>query len=855
MLSRLNQKKYFFPGGRVAFILFMLATASILSIDAKAQAHFSNTEKPWTYWWWMGSAVDVENIKYQIDSFAKSGFGGVHIIPIYGVKGEERNFIPFLSTTWMTMLQFTIDEAKKRGLEVDMSMGTGWPFGGRVISPEYAAKKFTIVSGKFESTSTGQRVKRAAPGGEGLVVDHFDSLSVTRYLAYFDKPLATVRTRLRSLYNDSYEVYGANWTNDFLEAFKQKRGYDLQKRIDDFRDTTNTQAGILVRMDYHQTLSELLHDRFAATWTQWSHERSFLTRYQAHGSPGNLIDLYALADIPETESFGTSAFPIPGLRVDDHYEKDRFGTPDPLAMKFASSAANLTGKTLVSSETGTWLGDHFKVSLSQVKPQVDELFTSGINHIFYHGITYSPKEAGFPGWLFYASTNFGLQSHLWKHIGVLNQYIERCQHLLQRSTPDNDVLVYFPVHDLWATPTPKPGDVHLLDVHHTERWLRGSAFGKLSNQLLEGGITFDYVSDSLLSNVKVEANKRLTIGTAHYKVLVVPPVEYLPERTLIMLNKLAGAGANILFQDHLPEKPAGYRSSKSFAISRDTLSRFGNVSVSSRILNDLTKYQVIAEGFSVHGLRFIRKREPGGNLFYFVSNLNNKFSRGWIRITSMGGIDKYDPITKRAVNLPVRKNKEGQTEIFLDLLPGESCFLFTGNEVSTKFPSITSSSHTLSGTWNIKFTDGLPKISDTFTTDRLRSWTNLSDSATFFYGTVTYRLSFAVPDHVRTSQDATLDLGDVREVAEVTLNGKSLGVAWCIPYQLTIPGGVLQKENTIEIKVSNLSSNYMRLYDKLRPGWKKFYDINIVDIQYKPFDATRLGVMPSGLMGDIRIRY
>ncbi len=105
-------------------------------------------------------------------------------------------------------------------------------------------------------------------------------------------------------------------------------------------------------------------------------KRDFLTRYQAHGSPGNLLDLYDEADIPETESFGTSRFPIPGLRVDPDYSEKQFGTPNPLAMKFASSAADFSGKKLVSSETGTWLANHFKVSLSQVKPQIDELVYS-----------------------------------------------------------------------------------------------------------------------------------------------------------------------------------------------------------------------------------------------------------------------------------------------------------------------------------------------------------------------------------------------------------------------------------------------------------------------------------------------
>ncbi|HTF20427.1 MAG TPA: glycosyl hydrolase, partial [Chryseolinea sp.] len=171
-------------------------------------------------------------------------------------------------------------------------------------------------------------------------------------------------------------------------------------------------------------------------------------------------------------------------------------TPDVLAMKFASSAAHLTGKKLVSSETGTWLADHFKVSLSQVKPQIDELFTAGINHVFYHGTTYSPEEEGFPGWLFYASTNFGPQSHIWKHIGFLNGWVTRCQERLQNSEPDNDVLLYFPMHDVWSKTRAGDNPVQLLDVHHAEKWLRNSPFRTVARALTDAGLTFDYVSDS-----------------------------------------------------------------------------------------------------------------------------------------------------------------------------------------------------------------------------------------------------------------------------------------------------------------------------------------------------------------------
>src|SRR5690606_10175561 len=120
-------------------------------------------------------------------------------------------------------------------------------------------------------------------------------------------------------------------------------------------------------------------------WTAWAHHRDAITKNQAHGSPGNLIDLYATVDIPEVETFGSSFFPIPGLRRDS--ADIRNVDPDPIMLKFASSAAAITGKPLVSSETFTWLTEHFKTALSQCKPEVEQAFLAGVNHVFYHGIT------------------------------------------------------------------------------------------------------------------------------------------------------------------------------------------------------------------------------------------------------------------------------------------------------------------------------------------------------------------------------------------------------------------------------------------------------------------------------------
>ncbi|HTE33414.1 MAG TPA: glycosyl hydrolase [Chryseolinea sp.] len=835
-------------------IIRLIPLVVLLSFSARFSCAQGNpsTTKPWTYWWWMGGAVDSVNVQRQLLAFSTAGFGGVHIIPIYGVKGYESKFKPFLGNGWMSMLSFTTAQAYELGLGVDLTMGTGWPFGGKHVTNEDAAKKFVIREKQFIAEPTGQQVKRAAPGGEGLVIDYYDSTAVANYFKPFEK-LQTIEHPVRSLYHDSYEAYGANWSTHFSDEFIHRRGYALASNVDAFTDSTSS-SGSAVRMDYQQTLSELLRDRFTLLWTQWAKSHGYLTRDQAHGSPANILDLYALADIPETESFGTSRFRIPGLRVDDHYEVDRFGTPDPLAMKFASSAANLTGKKLVSSETATWLADHFKVSLSQVKPQIDELFTAGINHVFYHGITYSPEEAGFPGWLFYASTNFGPQSHVWKHISHLNGWVMRCQQLLQNSAPDNDILLYFPMHDLWSKTHTGTNPVQLLDVHHSEKWLRNSPFGKVATQLTDAGLTFDYVSDSLLSQLVVKEGRLLSHGQP-YRMIVVPPVAYMPITTIRQLNTLSKAGVAVIYVDHLPKGPSGlHASANTFSSEVKVASSVGRHVKGSTLVQHAERMGARREGFAAIGLRFIRKRTKEG-VSYFVANLSDQFTEGWVRVSENSpGFRLFDPLSNTHRDLLRRKQGTG-SEIYLELRPGESAFIQPVSATLSISKPQDWSSILLKGSWTFAFEEGRPAIKVSKRMDELTSWTSVSDSAQFFYGAGRYQIAFNVSPQVLNSKEVILDLGDVREVADVWLNGQSLGTAWSIPFQLRIPAGLLKEKNSLEVVVSNLSANYMRLYDRVHPEWKKFYDINIVDIQYKPYSAANAVVMPSGLVGDVRILH
>ena len=886
--------------------------------DSEIPAKIQKEAKPWAYWWWMGSSVSREGITANLEEYSKAGLGGLHIIPIYGEKGDEANFIDFLSPAWMDMLKHTLAEAERLGLGIDMTCGTGWPFGGPHIGEEHAAKAFEVSEirdtgpffpgdlfpgaeglkllslaaydkeGKYMDLPftldsegkvswiipspdvrvyalfrrmTRQQVKRAAPGGQGYVVDYFSKRASQSYFQEFRKAFTEKEFssgKLRSFYNDSYEVYGANWTNDFLLHFERLRGYSLLPHLRYFVDSSETEEAIRVRVDFLETISDLLRDEFTRDWIEASHTLGFLTRYQAHGSPGNLIDLYSLADIPETESFGRSNFPIPGLRQDADYQEEAFGKPSPHCMKFASSAANLSSRRLVSSESATWLGDHFKVSLSQVKPQVDELFVSGINHVFYHGITYSPPEKPFPGRLFYASTNFGPHSHFWDELPALNRYVTNCQQILQNSSPDNDLLVYFPIHDVWAKTDPRSLP-RMFGVHHAHDWLLDSPFGAMIEDLWSSGHSFDYISDRKLEELKVHKGKALA-GNSSYRAILVPECRTMPLKTLERLYELAKKGIPVIFEKDLPADVPGLHRleerRRKLAELKASMGKRGMGSIGTEVKKELLKSGIFAEGFSEKGVSFIRKRS-GDHSVYFITNLSSSDCRGWIPLSrSAERIIMYDPMSGKEGLAEIRPGEKG-TDIYLQLDPGESLILTCGPDKADlqpwTYPDPDETQEIrISGKWLLSPVEGAPGLPEPLEMEQMQSWTGQGPDWEVFSGAVVYSTTFRLPEE-DTGKAFLLDLGDVRESARVKVNGRDLGLLWSVPFKTLIPEGILKASNTLEIEVRNLSFNRVIDLDRKGIPWKNFHEINFVNIRYEPYDASGAEPMPSGLLNALTL--
>ncbi len=812
--------------------------------------------KPWTRWWWMGNSVTKAGITQHLEAFAEAGIGGVEIVPIYGVKGDEPNFMDYLSDEWIEMLFHTLREAERLDLDVDMTLGSGWPYGGPWISEKYAAKRASSLLPDGEPT--GQRVKRAAPGAEGLVVDHLDPAAMHFFLDRFDSLLTIIKREelpLRAIFNDSYEVYGADWTRDFKKLFEERMGYDFPENFL-FKEHYDS-ADLRHWQDYHSFINDLVRVTVGDVISNWCKEHKVQYRYQAHGAPSNLLDLYGDASIPETECFGSSKFNIPLVDYDLDYNEDQFARPHPLIYKFASSPAHILGKPLVSSETGTWLADHFKVSLSQVKPQIDELFVSGINHIFYHGIPYSPFENGFPGRQFYASTNFGPNAALWEYMDELNEYIKNCQLMLQNTAPDNDILLYYPVYDLWYNQG-FDGNLIMQSVHNPKSWLFDTPFGMLAQSLLDWGYAFDYISDEQIEFLAMNPN----MIPANYKVLIIPPARFMPLDSFHFLGVLQNKGMKLVFLDEMPSMHPGIKSNiQDPEIFGDKPGIDFPVPVRSdysTLSNTLADYDIWPETFPAMGLQYIRKAHNSGHL-YLISNLDSIDFDGYCTLArEYRSAEIYDPLSgKRGIADPGNSEESGQVRLQVEA--GRSIFLITYthsiNEKNWQYLKENKEVIDLNAGWTLQIegSEHDYNLKDHLI-DSLMGWSELSIPWISTYtGTGTYQINFDLLENDRMHDAFILDLGDLRYMATVILNGHDVGTFWSVPFRKTITMDKFESRNTLTLKVTNLDANQVIQLDRNAIPWKNYYDINFVNIQYESFDASEWEPMLSGLPGPVRL--
>ena len=843
--------------------------SSLFSASVMAQSWPTQTaeSKAGTRWWWLGSAVDKENLKWNLHEYAKHGIGAVEITPLYGVQGNEKNNIPYLSDKWMEMLRYTEEQAERNGIELDMSTGTGWPFGGPWVSLKESACRAVFVekaiSGNTliditpaekdaknaflhkvmlyaaDGTATDvtqqaksnqlvlqeaqrgaykviaifikygvMKVKRAAPGGEGLVIDHFDRRAVANYLKHIEQAFERTKTPYpHTFFNDSYEVADATWTPSLLEEFEKRRGYKLEEHLPELIAYEPK-----VLSDYRETLGDLLLENFTNQWTAWAHSHGAITRNQAHGSPANLIDCYAAVDIPEIEGFGLSNFGIKGLREDPG--KTRKNDSDFSMLKYAPSAAHICGKTFTSSETFTWLTEHFRTSLSQLKPDIDLMFCAGVNHMFFHGTCYSPKEDEWPGWKFYASIDMSPTNTIWRDAPFFMDYVTRCQSFLQWGEPDNDFLVYLPVRDMWKKNINKL--LMQFSIH---------AMGQLAPEFIQSilaiekaGYDCDYISDKLLAKVSVKGQQLVTEAGTHYKAIIIP------------------SGTTIT-----PEL-------------KRVLERLSPYVIYGEDTQKMAHFAQPEEMKTSCGLKLIRRRNANG-YHYFIANLTANDVEEDVKLAVPFKDAKwFNPLNGEIIDADI--DDDG---IEVNLRSGESMILQVFNTPLKESENACSNEDEqdeieIDNSWTLSFIEETPHIDKTYQLDKLQTWESLDEKTRTVMGTGVYTTSFELK---KKQLDANwyIDLGDVRESARVYINGQFIGCAWAVPFILDTKGTLKAGRNELRVEVTNLPANRISELDRQGVKWRKMEEINVVDINYQKTLYDQWKPVKSGLASKVRLIY
>ena len=913
------------------------------------------TTRPWARWWWQGSEVDSAGLTAALRSYRAVGLGGVELTPIYGVRGEEKQFIPYLSPRWVGMLEHTLTQAKRLGLGVDMATGTGWPFGGPNVGDADAAKyvawkTYTLTGGQrrrdsifmmqaplvravsgrveiaqlrdpiattpnlqalaidqvrfpkpmslaalvayskagavqdltarvsptgvldwtaFEGDWTlyavfqgwhGKQVERAAPGGEGNVIDHFAREPIAHYLDRFDRAFARRRVSgVRAFFNDSYEVDDASgqgdWTPRLFDEFQARRGYDLRAHLPALFGAMDSDSARRVLSDYRETVSDLMLDGFTKTWADWAHGRHALVRDQAHGSPANILDLYAAVDIPETE-----------------------GT-EPTRIRFATSAAHVAGKPLASAEAATWLTEHFVTTLSDVRAALDDYYVNGVNAIVYHGTAYSPASEPWPGRLFYAAVEFDPQNPWWRDFSELNAYATATQSFLQSGAPDNDVLLYWPIHDRFAQRARRDALLEHFDAIPPND---SSAFRAAAERMLARGWQYDYVSDRQLAAAHVEKGEIVTSAAARYRVVLVPASRFIPAETMQQLEALARAGATVAFFGALPgDVPGlgdlGVRRTRFLAaksaldlpaptraadVSRKQLGA-GTVLRAGDVDALLAASGARREPAVDMGVKLTRRRERDGSTF-FIANTSGKSVDGWVPLAATARSAAVYASMHRTSGMGRIRATPGGVEIYLQFPAGASRIVRTyDHDVAAapwRYTENAGAPVPVTGSWTLDFLSGGPTLPATVHDARLGSWTDLpGDDVKRFSGTARYTVTFPRPALPDGATSWRLDLGKIHESARVTLNGRSLGTFIGPWWRVEIPAAALRDTNELVVLASNLMANRIADLDRRGVPWKKFYNVNFpprLAANRGPdglFSAAKWTPLPSGLIGPVTL--
>ncbi len=809
-------------------------------------------------WWWFGPAVTKAELEREMVLMKEGGIGGFEIQPVYALELDDatkgfRN-LPYLSDEFLDNLRFVGEKANELGLRMDLTLGSGWPFGGPHIPITQAAGRLRVVrtaipangdteipaleEGEkliagipqgatmvyFIASRTRQMVKRAAVGAEGYVLDHYSLPALENHLRNVGEPMlkALAKNPPYAIFSDSLEVYGSDWSDDFLEEFQKRRGYDLKPHllalVDDIGEKTAA-----IRHDWGLTLNELTEERYLAPLTKWAAEHNTRFRSQTYGIPPVTLSSGSLVDLAEGEGWRWRQFST---------------------SRWAASTNHLYNKPITSSETWTWLhSPAFRATPLDMKAEADLHFLQGINQLIGHGWPYSPPEAGEPGWRFYAAAVFNQHNPWWIVMPDLSVYLQRVSFMLRQGEPANDVAIYLPTHDAFAKFTLGNASVNKL---------LGELIGpNVIPQILDAGYNFDFIDDAALKQ-----------GKMLYRIIILPGVERIPVNTMGVLNLCASRGnVHVIATRRAPSRAPGLKEHETDTPKFALMGTF-QVLPDEKKLGESLRAVIAPDVSTATEIGFVHRKLDDADIYFLANTSNRSLSAKATFRTEYPHASWWDPFTGK-ISLA-----EGK-EVTLDLAPYESRILvFTREAIASKpVPTETVSEQViadLSEDWKLTFAGSEQSME----MRDLHSWTEMPGRE-YFSGTVTYEKTFTFNADSSKDWEVYLNFGvgtpqtpqelgsrfrawlepPVREAAVVYVNNERAGSVWCPPYEVNVTGLLHEGENILRIIVANTAINLLAKgplpdYKELTAKYGE---------KFKAQDMDNLQPLPSGLLGTIQL--
>lgn len=682
---------------------------------------------------------------------------------------------------------------------------------------------------RFGYSLTGKVNGPASREGTGLEVDKLNRQHVKAYadayLGEYERALGPDligRRGLQYMLSDSFEAGAQNWTDGMLDKFRERRGYDLRPWMPALagRVVESAEASERVLWDFRQTLSELLADEHFGQLSASLHERRMGRYGEAHewdrAFTGDGMAVRKSADIPMAAMWVSPQ--SPNANEADIHE--------------AASVAHIYGQNLVACEALTTAAPPFSLAPQDLKPTADRMFVYGVNRVVIHTSAHQPSDRLGPGLTLGRHGQWFTRKETWAELaGPWVSYLARTSHLLQQGLTIADVL-YFYGEDANVT----------------------ALFSETAPPIPEG-YNFDYANaDVLLNEVRVRNGTLRTRTGMSYRLLAIDPsVTRMSMPVLRKLHDLASAGVTIVGAK--PTRLANLDADpERFGRLADSTWRARSVRADFDLAAALTDLGVApdftyAKPQTDTRLQYLHRTLAVGDL-YFVINRNDRAQslETSFRVTGMApelwraDTGAVSPLSYRIEN--------GRTIVPLTLEPNDAVFVvfreLTSASTRTLAPVGEREVDVLSGPWTVAFPVG-SSVSKTVQFERLESWTEQSDpDVKYFSGTATYHRTMDWRENA-PNERVVLDLGEVKNLAEVVVNGRSMGVAWKPPFRVDITEAMRLGANDIEVRVVNLWPN--RLIGDKQPGagppraWTTF----------DRFYRAESPLLPSGLLGPVRI--